>query len=175
MFTAIRALDMLNGMGTNGPVRFVRNAAADPSLFDRHSLAELAEGIELNNNKRPSAVALGALYAGYLAAKRGLPVQRALGYAYLSGSLADVVDAHDIEAALTSLVESDKASRAAAANAKLANGKAAATATKATLAKVEKVVDVITAGGVVSPDSIAQLEAAKARIEAALASVLIDA
>lgn len=174
MFTPDAAIHMLNGMGSNGPIRFVRKAKARPALFDEVSLAELAASIDLNDNKRPSVIALGSVYAGYLAAKRGLSVQEALSYRYLGGALAEACEAQDVKSSLASLVESHKKAAKERADKRLVSGKAALTASKATLTSVTKVTDVITSGGAVSPETIAQLEAAKAQIEAALASVSVS-
>lgn len=167
-----RALDTLNGMGSKGPLRFVRKATAE--LFDTTPLTELAEGIDLNDNNRPSSVALGALYAGFLRAKRGFSVQEAAGYVYLGGSLADVVNATDVQGALAALVQSKKDSQAASQAAALASGKAATSAVTAANKRVDKMVEVF-ANGVVPSEAITALESAKAKIEAALASVSVSA
>lgn len=167
-----RALDTLNGMGSKGPLRFVRKATAE--LFDTTPLTELAEGIDLNDNNRPSSVALGALYAGYLRAKRGFSVQEAAGYINLGGSLADVVNATDVRGALAALRKSKKESQAATQAAALASGKTATQVVESITRRVDKATEVFSTG-VVPTQAITALENQKAKIEALLASVAVSA
>lgn len=163
--TIDEAARTLNG---HFPAYFVRNATAE--LFDNNTLDAIAKTIQPGANNQQSQVVLGTLFAGYLAAKRGLSVKEALGYAHLKGALASVVLAEDLQGALDAAVADFIEAKRVALEEARRLGKKADAASKTAASAVSKVVDEFAAGTVPS-EAIARVKAARAQLDALLASV----
>lgn len=160
----------LDSFGSGGDVAWV-SKAKEKSYF-----ASFAPSFVLARLRvlkfGPSEQAAGVLYAGYLHAKQGFSIAESLAYGKKLGS---DIESYLGSANLRSALDGAVASKVEESNKELAKRDAAGVTlkviTKGANSRMEKALEAIERGAVVSPDAIANLKQLQASIDLVLSEV----